>query len=293
VRRETSDQNQGSGWPQPLPPLAALVRRHDRDRFQTALFAPTARRDALLALYAFNYEIAKVPEYVTEPMLGRIRLQWWRDNIAAAFAGDAPRRHEILLPLTAAIRERGLSRAHFDRLIDAREADLDAEPPALLAGLEEYAEGTSARLVHLALEILGVRDPAAVAAGREIGIAYALAGLVRALPFHARARRCYLPAEITERSGLDPRDYMELRGTPALRAAVAEIAAAARRHLRAAHRPAAVPRAALPALLPAIVAERSLTRLARAAYNPFDPALARPDPLQIWHLAHAWLRRRW
>src|SRR5271157_5432659 len=68
-----------------LSPVAALVRRHDRDRFQTVLFAPAARREALFALYAFNYEIARVRESVTEPMIGQIRLEWWRESIAAAF----------------------------------------------------------------------------------------------------------------------------------------------------------------------------------------------------------------
>ena len=67
-----------------------MVRRHDRDRYQTALFAPADRREALFALYAFNYEIARVRETVTQPMLGQIRLQWWREVVEAAYAG-APR----------------------------------------------------------------------------------------------------------------------------------------------------------------------------------------------------------
>src|SRR5256885_12928157 len=79
-----------------LSPVAALVRRHDRDRFQTVLFAPAARREALFALYAFNYEIARVRESVTLPMLGQIRLQWWRENIAAAFQGGAIRHHHVM-----------------------------------------------------------------------------------------------------------------------------------------------------------------------------------------------------
>src|SRR5437588_1275677 len=82
-----------------LSPVAALVRRHDRDRFQTVLFAPAARREALFALYAFNYEIARVRESVMQPMLGQIRLQWWRENIAAAFEGGFIRHHPILEPL--------------------------------------------------------------------------------------------------------------------------------------------------------------------------------------------------
>jgi phytoene synthase len=277
-----------------LSPTAQLVRRHDRDRFQTALFAPVERREALFALYAFNYEIARVREAVSEPMLGQIRLQWWRDAIAAAFAGEPPRQHEVVLPLTAAIRERGLDRAGLDRLVHARERDLHPEPPSSLAALEAYAEGSSAALVLLALEALGAREPAARAAARPVGIGYALAGLLRAMPFHARSGRNYIPAEIAARVGLDPADYTAGRNSPALRAAVTEIAAAAAQHLKMAReQKAAVPRSAVAAVLPAVIAERYLTKLRRAGDNPYAPQLALPDPLQAWRLLAASLLRRY
>src|SRR5271155_5910321 len=96
VRRKTPVPERRSTGPDRLSPVAALVRRHDRDRYQTALFAPAARREALFALYAFNYEIARVREAVTQPMLGRIGLEWWRENIAAAFGGSAVRRHPVV-----------------------------------------------------------------------------------------------------------------------------------------------------------------------------------------------------
>jgi len=276
-----------------LSPVAALVRRHDRDRFQTVLFAPAARREALFALYAFNYEIARVRERVIEPTLGRIRLEWWRETIAAAYEDGPARRHLVVEPLTAAIREHALTREHFDRLIDARERDLDDEAPASLAILEDYAEATSARLVHLALEILGVGDTAARHAGRHVGIAYALAGLLRAVPNQARAGRCLVPVDIAARTEFAAEDYRALRTTAALRRATAEIAAAASRHLVLARacRPA-IARATLPALLPAIVAARSLRRLERAGYDPFDPTLAAPDPLQSWRFTAAALLNR-
>jgi NADH dehydrogenase [ubiquinone] 1 alpha subcomplex assembly factor 6 len=273
--------------------LAALVRCHDRDRYQTALFAPVGRRGALLALYAFNYEIARVREIVTQPMLGQIRLQWWREVLDAAYAGTLIRQHPVAVPLSAVIREFGLSRQPFDRLVDTRERDLDDQPPATLAALEDYAEGTSAPLVHLALQILGAHEVAVEETARRIGIAYALAGLLRAMPFHARAGRTYIPTDIAERTGLDPGDYAAGRSTPALRAAIREIAEAAARHLHAArdHR-VAIPRSAIAALLLALVASRFLTRLRRAEYDPFAAALAMPDPLQIWRLAAAALLKR-
>ena len=274
-------------------PLAALVRQHDRDRYQTALFAPAGRREALFALYAFNYEIARVRESVTQPMLGQIRLQWWREVVEAAFAGTPPRQHEVAAPLAAAILEFALGRAHFDRLIDTRERDLDDEPPADLAALEDYAEGTSAALLHLALEVLGVAEAGAIAAAREVGIGYAVAGLLRALPFHARAGRCYIPAAIAAHAGFDPADYANLRDSAALRSATAELAEAGASHLQAARRyRREVPRSARAALLPAVVADRFLARLQRAGCNPLAPELAAPDTLQSWRLFAAALRGR-
>ncbi|MGD0108468.1 MAG: squalene/phytoene synthase family protein [Rhodopila sp.] len=64
--------------------IAALVRRHDPDRFLTALFAPPERRHALLTLYAFNHELARAREVASEPALALIRLQWWREVVEGA-----------------------------------------------------------------------------------------------------------------------------------------------------------------------------------------------------------------
>jgi phytoene synthase len=270
---------------------AVIVRRHDRDRYQTALFAPSDRREALFALYAFNYEVARVRETVTTPILGQIRLQWWREVIDAAYAGAPARRHEVIEPLVAAIAEFGLSRAHFDRIIDTRERDLADAPPADLPALVDYAEGTSSTLIYLALEALGAAEPVTVAAAREIGIAYALAGLLRAMPFHAASGRCYIPEDVAARVGLDPATYVRRRDTPALRGAAGELAEAAETHLAVGRQcEGQIPRRARAALLPGVIADRFLRCLKRADFNPFAPELTRPDPLQSWRLAAAALR---
>jgi NADH dehydrogenase [ubiquinone] 1 alpha subcomplex assembly factor 6 len=293
LSRETHPVGARSGPEEDASSLAALVRRHDRDRYQTALFALAGRREALLALYAFNYEIARVRETVSEPMLGQIRLQWWREVLDAAYAGMPPRQHPVVLPLSAAIREFALSRGYFDRLIDSRERDLADAPPASLGVLEAYAEESSAPLIRLALEVLGVRAAVLDDVARHVGIGYALGGLLRAMPFHAQAGRTYIPVDIAEREGLDPGDYAAGRAGPALRAAVRAIADAAGSHLFAARElRGEIPRSALAALLPAVVARRHLARLRRAEYDPFASALTAPDPLQIWRLALAALRGR-
>jgi NADH dehydrogenase [ubiquinone] 1 alpha subcomplex assembly factor 6 len=272
--------------------VTALVRRHDRDRFQTALFAPAAHRNALFALYAFNYEIARVRESVSEPTLGRIRLEWWCEMLDAAYEGRPSRRHPVAEALSTMIAEYRPARAHFDALIKARAADLDDAPPADLAALERYAEGTSSALVHLALEALGVRHPAACEAGHHVGIAHALAGLLRAMPMRRLTWRPIIPADIAARHRVAAASAEGLRDRAGLAAAVAELMAAAEAHLRAARRLRGVPRRALPALLPAVVADRSLRQLRRCGCDPYAPGVARGDPLLAWRLAATVLRGR-
>jgi phytoene synthase len=114
------------------------------------------------------------------------------------------------------------------------------------------------------------------------------------MPFHARSGRNYIPVDIAGRAGLEPADYSAGQRSPALRAAVAEIAAAAARHLKMARaQKGAVPRSAVAAVLPAVIAERYLKKLRRAGYDPFAPQLALPDPLQAWRLLAASLLRRY
>jgi len=263
------------------------VRRHDPDRFLTALYAPAARREALLTLYAFNLEIARVRETVREPMLGEIRLQWWREAIETAY-GDAPaRRHAVVAPLTDAIRTHGLTRGHFDRLIDARAFDLDDAPPASVDALVAYAESTSSTLLWLALEALGVReDEAAGKAARAVGVAWAILGLIRAMPHHLRQGRVYLPADLAAAFQVEERGLRAMKPSPALAAAVESLAGRARGYLAEARALRhAVPPEALPALLPAALADGHLRRLARARYDVFDARLAQRPGLLSARLA--------
>jgi phytoene synthase len=256
------------------------VRRFDHDRFLTALFAPADRREALFALYAFNLEVAKTREVVSEPLLGQMRLQWWHDAIGGLYEGRVPA-HEVLMPLGEAIDRFGLTRGHFERVISAREADLTEEAPPTLADLERYAEDTNAPLIALALEALGVRDGAAHRAAGPAGAAWALAGLMRAVPFHARQRRVYLPTRVVEEVAVDMGELFELRPHAALARAVETVSAAAGARLAEArtHR-RAVPRAAVPALLPATLADSHLKTLRRAGHDVFDPRVQMGNPLR-------------
>jgi NADH dehydrogenase [ubiquinone] 1 alpha subcomplex assembly factor 6 len=271
---------------------ATQVRRDDNDRYLTALHAPAERREALLALYAFNIEIAKTRETVSEPMIGQIRLQWWREAIDEAYAGTV-RDHAVLRPLGAAIEAHGLSRGYFDALIDAREFDLTDEPPQTMDALIDYVRQSSSTLIHLALEVLGAREGPAHDAAEPIGIAWGLTGLLRAAPFHARAKRQYLPETLMREASADRADLFELQGSPALAIVAREIAEEARRQLSTGQTLRRdVPRAAIPALLPGVLADLYLKGLARRSHDLFaDPVEISQPRRQIRLLRSAFLRR--
>src|SRR5690349_9388890 len=83
---------------------ARLVREHDRDAFLRCLFVPPPQREALLALYALNIELAQVKEKTREEMIGHIRLSWWQENIEALYEGKPPNGQPVLDALAPLIR---------------------------------------------------------------------------------------------------------------------------------------------------------------------------------------------
>jgi len=275
------------------------VRRFDRDRYLTALFATPSARADLMALYAFNLEVAKTREMVREPMMGLMRLQWWRDCIAEIYGGNE-RRHQVAQPLAAAVRRCALSRQHFDRLIDAREQDMSPEPPVDLPALVAYADATAGNLGLLAVEILsGTRPssarPNGVVASAVSGIwtAHALLGLLRAVPHHARQHRISLPQTLLTEHGVAPHELLDLHTRPGLAAVARGIAAEAERLLdESGHVVTRPPKALLPVFLPAILARAYLRQLRRAGYDVFDSRLQEPPPWRVWRLLFASLRGR-
>jgi len=236
--------------------LAGRARATDFDRYLCALFAPRPARSALFGLILFNGEIARVRESVSEPMLGQIRLQWWRESIDEIYAGRA-RRHEVVEPLAEAIRSHGFTRDYFDRLIDARERDLDDAPPDDLAAFEAYAEESAAPLVSLALEAVGDDAAGLADLARHIGTAWALIGLMRAVPYYAAQGRLMLP-----------RSLMGDRGDVA--PAIATISDVARHHVGKARKlRKGLPSTTKRATLQSVLAEAYLRRLAACDYNPY------------------------
>lgn len=259
--------------------LIDFVRRHDPDRFLTALFAPSDRRGALLALYAFNHELARAREAVSEPALAMIRLQWWREVVEGT-----EKRHEVATPLTAAIRAGALARHDLLDLIDAREIEAEAAIPTLQAW-RDYIGGTAGGLAVAAARLLGAPEPERL---RPLGAAYGVAGLLRSVPAQARQGRCLLPEDMLAEQGLSPDAVVGRPDAAALAPVQARLLAEGRAWLNQG-RGLNLPRAAIAAALPAILARRDLTRLHTVRLSALPAGRGIGDRLAVFRAA-AWGR---
>ena len=182
--------------------LGASVRAADPDRYFSALFAPAPLRPLLFALYAFNHEVARVAETVREPMLGAIRLEWWRETVEGA-ANGAPRNHDVARGLAALFATGRVALGDFESLIAARSFDSSAGHFADFAALETYLDATGGGLMRLAIRILGGNPDLA----KEAALAYGLTGLLRSLPFHNARHKLYLPLDLLAALHLTPEEF--------------------------------------------------------------------------------------
>jgi phytoene synthase len=231
--------------------VTALVRRHDPDRFLTALFAPPEKRAALLVLYAFNHELARAREVAREPALALIRLQWWREVVEGA-----ARRHEVATPLSAALTGGALARDDLLAMIAAREAAAEG-PIERLADWRDYVFGAAGCVAVAAARLLGAPEPELF---RVYGAAYGAAGILRSAAAPGPSDGWLLPADLRAEhsaglaaASVRPGMGGAASGTAVLAAEVSGWLAAAPRRI--------VPRSAIAAALPAVLARRDLGRL--------------------------------
>lgn len=170
--------------------LDALVRRVDPDRWLSSRFvADAAARADLVALYALDHELVRIPHIVSDPLMGEIRMTWWREGLEEIAAGRAPRSHPVLRAITAG----ALPATALAALAEARLGDLDAARTgeAALA----HADATEGLLMALAarrLSSLATADHVRQAA-RAVALAKADPPSALAALKSARAELAGLP----------------------------------------------------------------------------------------------------
>ena len=257
---------------------SALMKAGDYDRWIATRFAPAVAQPHLDALHAFSLEIARVREIVSEPLIGEVRHQYWRDRLAQGGTGEGEG-NPVAAALLDTVTRFGLPVSALVALIDARSFDLYDDPMPTLVDLEGYCGETASSLMRLgSLVLAGGRDPGGADAVGHAGVAYAMTGLLRALPWHTARGQVYLPTDLLARHGLDREAIVQRRDGPALRAALAEMRGIVRRHAAAAR--AALPTleaGARPAVLGIALVEPYLKVMERRDYDPFRSVVEVPS----------------
>ena len=153
--------------------LDQLIRRVDPDRWLTSRFiADKGARTDVLALYAYDHELARAVHVASTPLLAEIRLTWWREVLDEIFGGGAIRRHPVAEALAMAVRRRDLRRGPLEAMIDGQIEALNRnglDPPAALAWADSV-QGSAGGLAATILDPASPLAPAA-AAGRAWGLA--------------------------------------------------------------------------------------------------------------------------
>ena len=269
----------------------ALIREGDRDRWLACMFAPAEKRPHLHALYAFNLEVSRVAAQVTQPLLGEMRLRFWSDLLQGQAPGEA-RDNPVAAALLDTLDAGRLDREPLLELLEARCFDLYGEPHPDLAALDVYCDLTAGTLFRLAGRILAGEaasggaasgEAASGAAAEAAGRAYALTGLLRALPWLAAEHKSFIPADMAAAHGVSALAPGHAPGLPGV---LAELRAHARRNLEKTRTAlASTPARERPAYRVMALPKIFLARMDKAA----DPLAPLPEVAQ-WRRQWALLR---
>lgn len=244
-----------------------LVREHDRERYLAALFAPADRRPHLFAIYAFDLEIARIPDLIREPMAGEIRLQWWRDVLAGVRSEEA-NASPVAAALTKTMASHGLGREPLTAAIDARESVLFGDPIESRDALEAYLRMTVSGPMECAMRILSASAPD-LRILHHAASAIGLTGILRKLPYDIARGRLLVPLDLLAAKNIHTSDVLAGVSSEGFLSALAELRADVKRELSGL-RSVFSDEATLPVILPATLCDLYLARMESRDYNPFE-----------------------
>ena len=162
-----------------------LVQNRDRESYLCGLLMPQASRRPYFAIRAFNVELASIKDGSVSRKVGgaqfeesgasmaiKIRMQWWRDALNSIYEDPSQDgvskqgstddlanscwNNPVVRVLDYAVHESNLTRRFLERLLEARETDLDIKQVNTVNDAIQYAESTFSSLLYLSLETTNV-----------------------------------------------------------------------------------------------------------------------------------------
>eukprot|EP00980_Cylindrotheca_fusiformis_P025337 scaffold13478_cov132-Cylindrotheca_fusiformis.AAC.30 len=299
-----------------------LVQNRDREGYLCGLLMPRSARRSYFAIRAFNVEVASIKdarksegsEFDAASLALKIRVQWWYDALNQVYGDTTPVdtaqsgitldmatscwNNPVVRVLKDAVEQSNLTKRFLERLLDAREADLDVKQPETITESIDYAENIFSSLLYLSLETTNVREESSDVVAQHAGIGIGLITALRGARFRFARGECAIPRDLIPTSFPyykfnleDPQAEMSEEETKMLRESVFKMAQIASSHLsQARDMQSAVPKQSRPCLLPVVPALHYLSKLEKAEYNIFDDSLLEPDHLKsLALLGRTWL----
>ena len=243
---------------------------------------PEPRRRAITALYAYCREVDDVVDEVPDPGVARLKLAWWRQEIAATFTGTP--QHPVALALQPRIATYGLTQDLLLQVIDGMQMDLDQSRYVDFAALEAYCHKVAGVVGLMSARIFGYTDPATLGYARDLGIAFQLTNVIRDVGEDARRGRIYLPQDELTRFGVVPSQLLRGDGSGRFGELMAfQVERAQQWYARAlAQLPDVDRKAQRAGLAMAAIYRTLLEEIARDGYHVLDRRIALTPLRKLW-----------
>ena len=217
------------------PAAKAVKKKASGSSFYIAMrLMPAEERDAMFAIYAFCRKVDDIADDGVGTRAERHeRLEQWRDDLRALYAGTASAQVRFLAP---AVQRYGLRLQDFLSILDGMDMDVaeDIVAPSLDV-LDLYCDRVASAVGRLSVRAFGATEPQADEVAYHLGRALQLTNILRDLGEDAERGRLYLPRELLDGCGITDRTPMKVVTHAKLPEACQALARRARQHFAGAH----------------------------------------------------------
>ncbi|HBQ89594.1 presqualene diphosphate synthase HpnD [Alcaligenes aquatilis] len=253
------------------------------------LFLPPERRRAITALYAFCREVDDVVDEVHEESVARMKLVWWRTQVADLYEGRA--HHPVMQALAPHIEAFGLPQDELLAVIDGMEMDLDQMRYPSWSELERYCWHAASVVGLLSARIFGQTQEQTSDYAQKLGLAFQLTNIIRDVGDDARRGRIYLPQEDLDKFGVSPHEILDQQHSERFEALMAFQTERAQDLYRQAMRalPAVDRRAQRPGLLMAAIYHALLVEIANDRWHVLEQRISLTPIRKFWLAWKTWV----